>query len=358
MTESNVETLADLKAKLAKEDAAAAEQAKAAQATKANLDAETPPDELETPPEQDDKPTDEQVADSAISADQDSKEAWMESEQPSLKGDDKKVVPVGALKKERQKYRVRLEERDDEITTLKKQLEEVTRLVRPPTLAEMPKVPLKRPDPLDYQNDPAQYRAAEERWLAEQTDRRIEQRFQNLGKEAQEAERKRQLEKSLDSHYQEVNELLEQNKLNREDYQENELQFRRAIKYALPANAKSDPIADQLIAKLGAGSSKVIWYLGKNPSALNKFSNLLASDPSGFDAFAYLAEVKAERAISPRIAHSKAPAPATRASGNAGGSGGDDLKKRFQKAAKDNDAEGMFQARRAARAAGLNPDKF
>ena len=87
-------------------------------------------------------------------------------------------------------------------------------------------------------------------------------------------------------------------------YQNSDLAVRQAIESVLPN--QGDLVADQLISRLGDGSEKVMFYLGRNAAAKEKLKSALSNDPTGISAALYLGEVKRDIA-SPTKRKTRAP---------------------------------------------------
>lgn len=303
---------------------------------------------VETPPVDKPKPSDEADGGTA-----EPKEPWLDDEAGSTSeaGSDK-TVPLASHIQLRSKLKARVTEVSDENKQLKDRLAELEQKLLKPRIADIPPAPAKEPDPLDYAN-PADYRAAKQRY----DDERFEARFR-LMSQTEEARRrqateKQQHEQAVDDHYTRVAKLCEEHKLDAEMYHNSELELRRSISLAFPEAA--DKITDQLIASLGAGSEKVVWWLGRNENGRNELVRRLLSDKTGLQASIYLGEIKAQKA-GKTLANSttRAPAPPPRVNGDGGGIKLDKLEQKYQEAIKKNDVAAQYQIRKQAKEAGLN----
>jgi len=109
---------------------------------------------------------------------------------------------------------------------------------------------------------------------------------------------------------------------------------------------------------MGEGSEKVLYYLGRNQAALNKFQSLLAADKSGMKAAVYLGQEK-QRLTNPIKPRSKAPDPASEIKGDEATRGAaNKFKKTYDAASKKDHPQDMYNAKKAARAAGVDVSEW
>ena len=120
---------------------------------------------------------------------------------------------------------------------------------------------------------------------------------------------------------------------------------------------KGSAVVDVLISRIGEGSEKVSYYIGRNETARAKFQALMMEDPTGIKASIFLGEQKARLtgAINKQKT-SKAPAPAPDVTGGrVAVDGGAELKKKYDSA---KTIQEQLDARRAARKAGIDVSKW
>jgi hypothetical protein len=118
-------------------------------------------------------------------------------------------------------------------------------------------------------------------------------------------------------------------------------------------------IADQLINSMGEGSEKVQYFLGRNANALNQLTALLVEDPGGVKAAVFLGQQK-ERLTKPKKMKSMAPAPSAENKGDEviGSGNAARLKKAYDKAHSDGKLQNAYDAKKAAKQAGVDTSKW
>lgn len=183
--------------------------------------------------------------------------------------------------------------------------------------------PSRMPKLIDFDYDEKRYEAAMTAWVR-QTSSSANQEESEANSQA---EAQQKAKKALDEHYQRVDELTTQFKISDEVYQKADTDFRQAVEDIIP-NA-GDTITDSLIVRLGKGAERVIFHLGRNPSKLEKFKNLLREDSSGISASMMLGELRTELVSKKR--ESRAAKPSAKLNGDASSSGsGSKLKRKYE----------------------------
>jgi len=124
---------------------------------------------------------------------------------------------------------------------------------------------------------------------------------------------KYKLESEVDEHYGRAAKLIQENGIDTEVYNQADLIVRGAIESLMPG--KGDITTDQVIAVLGDGSEKVIYYLGRKKNALNEFKSLLIEDKTGLKATLFLGRQK-ERLVNSKRKTSRATPPGTKIKGD------------------------------------------
>lgn len=330
-------TLEELKAENA------AEEAEAAKATEPELE------------EAEDEAAEEEAEESPEIAESDGEEAeeseaepWQieEDEQASDSSGDAKFGD-GDIAAAKRKLRAKLErQHNDELAQLKAEIEALknggsTAAAKPQT-AIMPTL-----ESVDY--DEAQYAKAMQAWIQGQV-----QAVQSTSQVSDRQAKAQQAQASaVDGHYERAAKLAKETGISAEVYQRADLAVRQAIDSAFPD--KGDDITDAFISRLGEGSEKVMYYLGRNTRELDIFKGKLATDPSGIEAATYLGELKG-RVASPQKKVTKAPKPAARAEGgDAVSTGGSKLKKQYQSTT---DMQKRFDLRREAKRNGIDVSEW
>ena len=115
-------------------------------------------------------------------------------------------------------------------------------------------------------------------------------------------------------------------------------------------------VINSMISRLGEGSEKVIYHLGANATALREFESELKADPTGIKAAMYLAKKQALFNSKPVVKPKPVPKPDVPLQGKAPKVS--NHKAAYLKAEKAGDYEAASAARKAARAAGENPNNW
>lgn len=192
----------------------------------------------------------------------------------------------------------------------------------------------------DY--DDVKHQQAVAAWV----DKRISNQSQQTQQQQQQQQVATQLTEAVDSHYERAAKLSSEQNISPELYQQSDLAVRQAI--------GSDEITDQLIARIGEGSEKVMYYLGRNPAARENLRSKLQSDPTGLSAMIMLGELKGQIAT-PSKKTSKARPPAKRADGGAAPANvGEKMKREYGKA----DLQGRISIKRKAKAEGVDTSNW
>tara|TARA_R110002020_G_scaffold461823_1_gene680974 strand:+ start:7243 stop:8277 length:1035 start_codon:yes stop_codon:yes gene_type:complete len=287
-------------------------------------------------------------------------EPWMQTELPGSENNSERMFTgsdVAAAKskiraKVERKKNAEIEERDAEIEKLKAKLANFE-----PSNASAPRSnKLKRPRPENFDNDEA-YESA----LDAYEDARIEARLADNQMQNAEASKVREfrsrIEKGVDSHYELAVQFTQEAGINQDVYKQADANVRNAIEDAL-GQGRGDEVANLLISKLGKGSEKLVFFLGRNESKLNELKAMLTGDPSGIDASIWLGRKQNELLASNKI-KTKTPAPPTNIGGDVEtGDLAAKLKSEYRKAEKSGDVQARFDARMKATRAGVDVEKW
>jgi hypothetical protein len=163
-----------------------------------------------------------------------------------------------------------------------------------------------------------------------------------------------QLDQAVDGHYQRAAKLAEESGITPELYQNADTVVRQTIESVLPK--MGDIVTDNMIARLGEGSEKVMYFLGRNKTAQEKLRSSLVTDPTGISAALYLGELKSTVAA-PQKRVSRARAPATQIQSDEGGSAKGEAKKlkdSYRSAHKRGQGQAAYNAKKTAKAAGID----
>lgn len=331
------QTLEELKAENATEEA---EAAKATEPELEEAEDEAAEDESEEAPE---------IAESdGDDPDEPEAEPWQQEEDEQA-SDDSGSAKFGDsdIAAAKRKLRAKLErQHNDELAQLKAEIDALKRggstAAAKPQEAIMPTL-----ESVDY--DEAQYAKAMQAWIQGQV-----QAVQSTSQVSDRQSKARQAQDSaVDGHYERAAKLAKETGISSEVYQRADLAVRQAVESAFPD--QGDGVTDAFISRLGEGSEKVMYYLGRNSRELDVFKGKLASDPSGIEAATYLGELKG-RVATPLKKVTKAPKPAARAEGgDAHSTGSSKLKKQYQSTS---DMQKRFDIRRQAKQAGIDVSEW
>lgn len=270
-------------------------------------------------------------------------EPWMETEEET--GDQQPAetsnqVPVSKYVKLKKKLRGQISERDEELERLR---------IENAKLKKTEHTPISRPNRDDFISDDDYHDA-----LDKYFDDRAQETYQrNQIQKSQEEKKTQHIERvkeSVDKHYERAAVLVEKAGIDEEVYKNADMVVRHAVETIQPK--MGDVIMDEMIANLGEGSEKVVYYLGRNPNALNQFQSLLVSDPSGLKAAIYLGQQK-QRLTNPTKPKSRAPEPAPEVEGDISPSNSG-LKKKYDAAHKKGNMQEAYNIKKMAKKNGVD----
>jgi len=277
-------------------------------------------------------------------------EPWMEEEEGGQDPDDpSKQVPVGKFVSVKRKLKGQISDRDEEIERLKRERDEALKF------KPKPETVLVRPKKDDFDTDDEFYDALD-KYNLNRTEETINRTQIEEQRKTEQQKAQQQLIEAVDSHYERAATLIEKSGIKPEIYQAADTTVRKAVEAITPN--LGDVIVDQVISILGEGSEKVIYYLGRNQAALNKFQSLLATDKSGMKAAVYLGQEK-QRLTNPIKPRSNAPNPATNIKGDEPITGAEArYKKKYDAAHAKKDNQSAYNAKKEARKAGVDVSRW
>jgi len=280
-------------------------------------------------------------------------EAWMQTEEQTSEGDDDgTVVPLSAHTKMRGKLKGRIGEQNEELEQLR--AENASLKSGRPAPAQQPTQVGARPKREDFDFDDDRYDAALDDWHDKRTDAKIASSQSGAAQTAAQTQAAKQLDQAVDDHYQRAAKLAEGSGITPELYQNADTVVRQTIESVLPK--MGDVVTDNMIARLGEGSEKVMYFLGRNKTAQDKLRSSLVTDPSGISAALYLGELKSTVAA-PQKRVSRARKPATQIQGDEGGSAkgaAKKLKETYRSAHKAGRGQAAYNAKKQAKAEGVD----
>jgi hypothetical protein len=255
-------------------------------------------------------------------------------------------VPVKKHIHMKKKFKGRLQERDDEIETLKQKIANLETSTTV-TTADLP----PKPKAEDFDTD-AEHEAALVAW----EDKRQDARWAEQQAKTKQEEAKRMFKlavaKDVDEHYERTAELAESSGIKSEMFKEADTTVRKTVDAILPG--RGDSVTDHIISLLGDGSEKVMYYLGRNKAAKLEFQSLLAEDKHGHKAMVFLGQQK-ERLNNPKKMQSNAPKPPANPKGDlATSQKGAAMKKKYRAAHDKGKAQVAYSLKQQARKEGID----
>lgn len=275
-------------------------------------------------------------------------ESWMQTESEESEGN----FNNGDMASLRRKLKGKVKERDEEIEQLRAENE---RLKTPQQSQQANQVP-PRPTREQFDWDDDKYDAAVDEWQMQRFQAtQANQQQQSKVNQSQQAQLDA-ITKATDSHYERAQKLVESGAISAEAYTLADTAVRTAFEQVFPS--QGDTVTDAVISQLnslGEGSEKVMFHLGRNPTALSSLKSKLTSDPSGMQAMAYLGTLHAKATQSPTKKVSQAPKPATQLKGEENtSSASKPMLKKYQAAHKSGNSQEAFNIKREARQKGID----
>ena len=277
-------------------------------------------------------------------------EPWMETEEEQTEEPEKEeAVSLKAFLKNKKKFKEREQAMAEELEQARRELERVKA-----QSFDKPTSTSARPKEWDYETD-EEYQAAIDKWEDERLNEKLETFAQKKARIEAEEREKQNVSAALDGHFERADKLIKESGISPEVYAAADATFRNSVETIMPG--KGSAVVDVLISRIGEGSEKVSYYIGRNETARAKFQALMMEDPTGIKASIFLGEQKARLtgAINKQKA-SKAPAPAPDVTGGrVAVDGGAGLRKKYDSA---KTIQEQLDARRAARKAGIDVSKW
>ncbi len=290
----------------------------------------------------------EAVTESQETGDEEEQEvpAWLAAdEQTSAE------VPVRTHVGMKQKLKGRLREKDDELATLRQEIESLkTSGIRQENASAAAPSKVPRPEDFYDRSDPdLAYETALQNWMDSQMEQKLQTSIQSYEKTAVQRQQTTRVSDALDEHYNRAAHLVSDGLVTAEDYQAADTLLRQSVDAVAPGSG--DVFVDSLLSRLGDGSEKVVMSMSRNPAHLAKFQQSLRDDPTGISAAAFLGELRGRFSSGKTV--SRAPRPGTPLAGGQGGSASAE-KKRYAAAHKAGNRQQAFSIRRAAAKRGID----
>ena len=291
------------------------------------------PDDVEAEADDDDEGEEEQPA-------------WMSEDSDSQPSE--KLFTGSDIAAAKRKLKGKLEEKTNEVEELRQKVELLQQSLQ--QRSAQPAVNAYQKPTRDMfldSDDP------DEAYVEALTDWKLSTKAAQSQQYMRQQQRQQAVEQAQNRHYEAAAKLITDHGISEDVYRQADAQFKRGLD-AVRSGA-GELIANELIAQMGEGSEKVTFMLGRNPQKMAQLQQALMEDPNGIKASILLGRMQAEVNTSGRKATRQTPPPAKRVQGDAGGSSqSNKLKKQYQQAHKRGDAQGAFNARRAARQAGVD----
>lgn len=339
-----VQTLAELRA--SNEAAEKAEAAATVEAVEAGETEVLEDEDLEQETEESEPEEVEKTEEESEESEPEEIEEWARPE--------KGAVPVKKHVEMKHKLKAELHTRDDEIAKLRAELEAVKNGSATHKVADqnMPRIPkLSDPD-IGYDEEKHAERLAE--YTAQMVEYKISQARTVDTEKSRQEQLNNQVKSAVDQHYERALELVNKKLITPENYQAADHIVRKAFEEALPG--MGEMVTDNLIARLGKGSEKVIYHLGINPAALSNLKESLKEDPTGFGASIFLGELKAKFNSASVEKPKQALKPDRPLNGGKVVISG--AKKAYDKAVASDDPVAIMRAKRAAKEKGINTSEW
>jgi hypothetical protein len=331
-------SLAELKALAAAEDK---QEALADAGSELEADEEVAEVEQET----EEVETEEAEAETEESDDESETEEWAKP----AKG----AVPVEKHVEMKHKLKAKLHDANDELERLRA---EVEALRKGSVVVQQDQQAPRRPSLSDADIGYDDEKYAER--MAQYTDEMIEHKLKsvqsNQAKQSQQQQFEMEIKGAVDKHYERAEALVNKKIVSAENYQAADHIVRKAIEEAIPS--MGEVVTDNIIARLGEGSEKVIYHLGINPAALSKLKEAFRSDPTGFAASIYMGELKAKFNSATAEKPERSLRPDKPLSGTAKSSSS--ALSKYRAAEKSGDVSGMIAAKRLAREKNLDTSNW
>lgn len=281
-------------------------------------------------------------------------EPWMQTDEQT--SDDANIsVPVAKHAQLRKKLKGTIREQNDELEALRAENEALKAKIQPPGTDAPQAAPSvevgPRPRLDDFDLDEEKYNAALDEWHDKRIEAKLQTHTQTSAQIAEAQQAAQRLKTTVNSHYERAEQLIEQSGISPDVYQQADTNVRQMVESVRPG--QGELITDHMISVLGDGSEKVMYYLGRNSTALSHLQSLLVTDPQGLQAMAYLGRVASD-VTAPRKKQSTAPKPAAQIRGDEANKG--DPAKKWHKKYKSagEDIQTRFNIKMEAKRAGVD----
>lgn len=284
-----------------------------------------------------------------INTDEEDLPAFMQTgeQTPEKKEEGNDYVPLKTFKSKINKFKGEIKEKDEENERLRSERDQLMN-----KSTGQPQV-LKRPLKEDFDTDEEFYAADDVYIDARAGEVNKRNAHQDSLTKAHDTTMSN-IKKGVDDHYSRVETLCEKHSIKPETYKGADSKFRKIVEMAYPGNG--DLIANGMISDIGKGSDSVVFHLGVNETAGNKFLSLLSEDQNGIKAAMYLGSLK-RKLNKPGKARSGARSPGSDIKGDANVSSSSEQKK-YNAAHAKGDGQLALNIKRAAKKNGADTDSW
>ena len=204
-------------------------------------------------------------------------EPWMETEEEYTEEPEKEeAVSLKAFLKNKKKFKEREQALAEELEQARRELERFKA-----QSFDKPISTSTRPKEWDYETD-EEYQAALDKWEDERLNAKLETFTQKKARIEAEEREKQNVSAALDGHFERADKLIKESGISQEVYAAADATFRNSVEAIMPG--KGSAVVDVLISRIGEGSEKVSYYIGRNETARAKFQALMMEDPTGIQA--------------------------------------------------------------------------
>ncbi len=280
-----------------------------------------------------------------------------EVEEEWLKGDEgqSQAVPLSKHVEMRHKLKARLSDKESENEQLKRRIEQLESGYAAP---QQQAPALKMPKLSDFDFDEDKYAEAMAGYQEQLLESKLAQKLGNREQQQAQQLAEKQRNDKVEQHYERAAKLVSSTPgFTEEKYKAADFRVRQELHHL---TGNGDLVADELIARLGDGSERVIAHLGINSAKLATLKQKLIEDNSGLSASMWLGELKTELAKGSTVKLSKAPKPDAGIKGDAGGANAtvSTLMKKYRDAHNSGNTQKAFDLKQQAKKAGHNTSNW
>ena len=274
-------------------------------------------------------------------------EAWQATDEDGEDGKEQKRGPsYSGLRK---KLKAKISTRDDEISSLRAEVEQMRQARQQPAARPMqPQMP--RPPTLeDVGFDEGKLAQAQGQYQAALIEQQVQAQMQQQQAQYAQQQARQQASQAVDGHYDRAAKLVGEGLVSEDVYHAADQVVRESIESAMPGQGAQ--VTDFLLGQLGEGSEKLVVHLGRNQGPRAELQRLLQQDPNGISAAMYLGKLQAQ-VTNPARRVSNAPRPGAKSNGDARSTSGSAHLKAYKKAR--GDPQARLNAKWAAKDAGVD----